>query len=124
MTNEPLLDTCAPSPLALQERPLTLTLTQDLPTHGYALSLLACSIIANDLQVWSTELSKRLLIQYAKDHSIYDEKHSSTFRPMHKSQWKIQYGDNSYAHGTVGLDTVKVGSIAIHNQAIELAEEM
>lgn len=87
-------------------------------------SLHACKINANALQVWSTELPKYLLTHYAKDHSVFDEKHSSTFRPMHGSQWKIQYGDNSYAYGNVGLDTLRVGSIAVENQAIELAEEM
>ena len=79
---------------------------------------------ADSNQVWSTELPKRVLSQHAKDHTVYDHKHSSTYRPMHGYRWKIAYGDHSTAEGIVGTDTLDVGGIKIRDQAIELADEL
>ena len=65
-----------------------------------------------------------MLSNYAKDHTVFDRKHSSTYRPMHGYRWQIAYGDSSTAEGIVGLDSVTLGGINIQNQAIELAEEL
>lgn len=65
-----------------------------------------------------------MLYAHAKDHTVYDPKHSSTFARMHGSRWQIQYGDDSTAYGEVGLDNVKIGGITVHRQAVELAEDL
>ncbi|KAL2001731.1 hypothetical protein VTN02DRAFT_1343 [Thermoascus thermophilus] len=77
-----------------------------------------------DLWVWSTELPSKIRTQGHKDHHIFDPKKSSTFKPSPGSSWKIAYGDQSSASGTVGTDTVNIGGLVIRNQAIELAETM
>lgn len=65
-----------------------------------------------------------MLQNHAKDHTVYDRHLSSTYRPLHGYRWKIAYGDHSTAEGTVGLDNIKLGGIPIHEQAIELADEL
>ncbi|KAL2009891.1 hypothetical protein VTN00DRAFT_5698 [Thermoascus crustaceus] len=77
-----------------------------------------------DLWVWSTELPSNIQAQGQKDHNIFDPKKSSTFKPSSGSSWKIAYGDQSSASGTVGTDTVNIGGLVIKNQAIELADTM
>lgn len=57
-------------------------------------------------------------------HAVFDPNESSTFKESKGSSWKITYGDNSSASGTVGTDTVNVGGLVIENQAIELAENL
>jgi hypothetical protein len=43
---------------------------------------------------------------------------------MSGSTWKITYGDQSGASGSVGTDNVKIGDITVENQAVELAEQI
>ena len=54
-------------------------------------------------------------------HSLYDPTKSATFKPIDGATFKISYGDNSQALGTVGVDTVNIGGAEVANQAIELA---
>lgn len=52
---------------------------------------------------------------------IFDPSQSTT---MAGSTWQISYGDGSSASGTVVTDTLKIGGIAINNQAIECANQL
>ncbi|KAL6721408.1 hypothetical protein ACLMJK_000511 [Lecanora helva] len=75
-----------------------------------------------DLWIWSTELPKSTTA--SGSHTIFDPKKSSTFKNTAGSSWKISYGDNSSASGTVGTDDVTVGGLVIKNQSIELAKTL
>ncbi|KAL9137497.1 MAG: hypothetical protein Q9175_001297 [Cornicularia normoerica] len=75
-----------------------------------------------DLWLWSTELPAATTS--GTNHTIFDPKQSSTFKDSSGSSWKISYGDNSSASGTVGTDVVNVGGLIIQNQAIELAQTL
>jgi len=78
---------------------------------------------SSDLWLWSTELPANIQSQ-GKGHNIFDPSKSSTFKDQSGSSWKISYGDQSSASGTVGTDTVVLGGLSIKNQAIELANTM
>ncbi len=69
---------------------------------------------------WSTELPQNTQ-SGGKGHAIFDSSKSSTFKTSQGSTWKIQYGDQSSASGTVGTDNLQIGNITIQNQALELA---
>lgn len=73
-----------------------------------------------DLWVFNTQLPS----QQTAGHSVYDPKKSSTFQPMDGASFKISYGDQSGASGTVGTDTVSVGGATVPKQAIELATQI
>ncbi len=75
------------------------------------------------LQVWSTLLPADVQSQ-GSAHTIFDPSKSTTFKEQKGSTWKISYGDSSSASGTVGLDTVSIGGLAIKDQAVELANQM
>lgn len=70
-----------------------------------------------DLWVFNTQLTPA----QTAGHSVYDPKKSTTFSSMPFSTFKISYGDESGASGTVGTDTVSIGSATVPKQAIELA---
>lgn len=55
-------------------------------------------------------------------HSIY--KPSSKGKKMDGYSWKISYGDGSSANGNVWKDTVSVGGVTAHDQAIEAAQQV
>jgi Eukaryotic aspartyl protease len=78
-----------------------------------------------DTWVWSTKLPQNVISQGKKNgNEVFDPTKSSTFKNMPGSTWKIQYGDQSTASGTVGTDVLKVGDITIKSQAIELADQL
>lgn len=79
---------------------------------------------ANPRQVWSTQLPKKIQDQGKATHTIFDATNSSSFNNMAGSTWKISYGDQSSASGTVGTDNVTVGGLTIKNQAVELANQL
>lgn len=74
-------------------------------------------------KVWSTELSSSIQSQ-GSSHTIFNPSKSSTFKNQSGSSWKISYGDQSSASGTVGTDNVTIGGLTIKNQAVELANQM
>ena len=69
-----------------------------------------------DLWVFNTQLSSA----QTAGHSVYDPKKSKNFQSMPGSTFKISYGDQSGASGTVGTDTVNIGAATVPKQAIEL----
>ncbi|KAF9893236.1 Type I transmembrane sorting receptor [Aspergillus nanangensis] len=71
-----------------------------------------------DLWVFSSELSAA----EQTGHSVYKPANNAT--KMDGASWKISYGDGSNANGDVYKDTVAVGSITAHNQAVEAAKEI
>lgn len=52
---------------------------------------------------------------------MYNPNKSSTFVEYEGASWRIIYGDNSYAYGIVGFDTVDVGGSTVDKQCVELA---
>ena len=74
-----------------------------------------------DLWLWSTELDKSIS---TAGHHVFDPAASSTFKKTDGSTWLIQYGDGSTASGSVGTDIVKIGSLTVENQTIELAQQL
>jgi hypothetical protein len=79
---------------------------------------------SSDMWVWSTELPQQIQSQGAATHTIFDPTKSSTFQNVSGSTWKVTYGDQSSASGTVGTDNVTVGGLTIKNQAVELANQL
>ncbi|GJJ09856.1 hypothetical protein Clacol_004080 [Clathrus columnatus] len=92
---------------------------------------------SSDLWVWSSELTVS-----KSSHTIYNPKNSSTAKEVKGATWNIGYGDGSGASGNVFTDgehivlrisslsdvfdawLVRIGSITIPNQGIELAEKL
>nr|POF01149.1 aspergillopepsin-1 [Quercus suber] len=78
-----------------------------------------------DLWVWSTKLSSSLQTSgKSAGHTIFDPTKSSTFKNSSGEKWQISYGDGSTASGTVGTDTIALGTTVIQKQAIELASTL
>ncbi|KZF19580.1 acid protease [Xylona heveae TC161] len=75
-----------------------------------------------DLWVWSNELPAST--QSQGSHTIYNPSKSSTYKKLSGYSWKIEYGDQSSASGTVGTDNVTLGGLTIKNQAVELAKSL
>jgi hypothetical protein len=77
---------------------------------------------SSDLWVWSSKLkaTKKTLT----GHTIYDPSKSSTSQNVAGSSWNISYGDGSSASGGVYTDVVKLGSLSIPNQGVELASKL
>lgn len=74
---------------------------------------------SSDLWVWSSELTTK-----SNGHNIYNPKKSSSAKVLAGATWNITYGDGSSASGNVYTDTIKIGSVAIPAQAVELAEKL
>lgn len=70
--------------------------------------------------VFNTQLDKEV----SKGHSIFDPAKSKTFKEMDGFVFNITYGDGSFAHGTVGTDTVDIGGATVPGQAIGLPEQV
>ncbi|MCJ1365578.1 hypothetical protein MMC16_004702 [Acarospora aff. strigata] len=77
-----------------------------------------------DLWVWSTQLPPAIKRAGAATHKIFDPSKSSTFKNSAGSSWKITYGDQSSASGSVGTDTVVIGGLSVEKQAVELAKNI
>lgn len=80
---------------------------------------------SSDLWVFSDQLSSKVLAE-AKDsgHKIFKASKSSTWKLRNGQSWQIQYGDGSTASGDVGTDTLTIGGLTIHNQAVERAKHL
>ncbi|KUJ17512.1 acid protease [Mollisia scopiformis] len=73
-----------------------------------------------DLWVFSTSLSAA----YQRGHNVFSTAKSATYKPLTGYTWRISYADGSGASGTVGTDTVTVGTTSAKNQAVELASRV
>ncbi|KIW37441.1 uncharacterized protein PV06_10481 [Exophiala oligosperma] len=71
-----------------------------------------------DTWVWSITI---LGLGKNYNATVFNPTLSSTFRNMSGSFFFVSYGDSSWVNGIVGTDTLRVGNIAIENQAVELA---
>ena len=105
------------------------TFTLDFDTGSADLwvsTILPCLLFSRPaltiIQLWSTELPAATT--KGTSHTVFDPKQSSTFKNSSGSSWKISYGDNSSASGSVGTDVVNLGGLIIQNQAIELANTL
>lgn len=75
--------------------------------------------------MFSTELPKSVTApKGGNTHNVFDPKKSSTYKATEGSSWKISYGDNSSASGTVATDNVNIGGLLIKDQTIELANQL
>ena len=75
-----------------------------------------------DLWVWSTELNSSIP---TGGHNVFDPKASNTFKNATNSSWMISYGGGTFtASGSVGTDTLSIGSLTIKNQTIQLAQQL
>lgn len=50
--------------------------------------------------------------------TAFDPSKSTTYKKMTGSTFNITYGDDSYAYGPVGTDTINVGGVTVTGQAI------
>jgi aspergillopepsin I len=57
---------------------------------------------------------------YTAGHTIYHPDKSSTYKAVENSSFKVSYGDESWATGTVCKDTVSIGGATVKNQAFGL----
>lgn len=73
-----------------------------------------------DLWVYSSQMSS----SESSGHSTFDPSKSSTWSTYQGASWEISYGDGSRADGTVGFDTVSVGTAVVQKQCVELAEDV
>ncbi|KAL4946366.1 hypothetical protein BDV06DRAFT_136836 [Aspergillus oleicola] len=71
---------------------------------------------SSDLWVVNTRLPEDAI----EGHTAYDPSKSDTFENMEGSTFNITYGDDSYAYGGVGTETVNVGGVTVAGQAIGL----
>lgn len=55
---------------------------------------------------------------------IFNPEKSDTFKEIEGSTFNITYGDQSFAHGTVGRDTVDIGGATVEDQAIGLPNDV
>lgn len=75
---------------------------------------------SSDLWVFNTQLPA----QANQGHSVFDPSKSPTFKAMQGGSFHVQYGDNSFALGPVGIDTVSIGGAHVTNQAIGLPNKI
>ncbi|KAL3467878.1 aspartic peptidase domain-containing protein [Aspergillus heterothallicus] len=75
---------------------------------------------SSDLWVMNTRLPQSSI----EGRPAYDPSASSTFSNMKGSTFNITYGDDSYAFGGVGTDTINVGGVTVTGQAIGLPTQV
>ncbi|OJJ65017.1 hypothetical protein ASPSYDRAFT_54389 [Aspergillus sydowii CBS 593.65] len=69
-------------------------------------------------------VNTRLPNASTEGHTAYDPSKSSSFKEMKGSRFNITYGDDSYAFGGVGTDTINVGGVTVTGQSIGLPTEV
>nr|QDD56410.1 aspartic protease APA1 [Evansstolkia leycettana] len=57
-------------------------------------------------------------------HTVFDPAKSTTFKTLDGATFNITYGDQSFANGIVGMDTVDIGGATVTNQAIGLPTQL
>lgn len=57
-------------------------------------------------------------------HRLYHPHQSSSAKKVDHARWKISYGDGSSASGNVWTDNIRVAGVHLHNQAIEVAQQL
>ncbi|RAK83337.1 hypothetical protein ABZX51_008211 [Aspergillus tubingensis] len=67
---------------------------------------------SSDFWVLDTNLNETLT-----GHTEYNPSNSSTFKKMDGYTFDVSYGDDSYASGPVGTDTVNIGGAVVDEQA-------
>ncbi|KEF62718.1 uncharacterized protein A1O9_00691 [Exophiala aquamarina CBS 119918] len=78
-----------------------------------------------DLWTWSTRLPESILAEGRQaGTTIFDPAQSSTYKELDGYKWRIRYGDQSAAGGTVGTDNIQIGNIMVKNQTIQLADRI
>lgn len=75
---------------------------------------------SSDMWVFNTQLSA----QENRGHTVYDPSKSKSFKAMGDSSFDVHYGDNSFASGPVGQDSVSIGGANVPNQAIGLPNKI
>ena len=71
---------------------------------------------SSDMWVFNTQLSS----DEKQGHTVFDPSKSTTFKPMEGSSFEVLYGDNSFASGPVGQESVTIGGANVPNQAVGL----
>ncbi|KAK0665388.1 putative Endothiapepsin precursor [Cercophora samala] len=56
--------------------------------------------------------------------TIFDLKKSSTSKLLNGSEWRISYGDSSYAWGHVYHDSIDIAGIPVHNAVVQSAVDV
>ncbi|KAI9373658.1 aspartic peptidase domain-containing protein [Aspergillus egyptiacus] len=75
---------------------------------------------SSDFWVMNTRLPKSSI----EARQAYDPSKSTTFKNMKGSTFNITYGDDSYAYGGVGTETIDVGGVTVTGQAIGLPKKV
>jgi len=75
-----------------------------------------------DLWVWSSFLSASKAT--LKKHAIYRPSKSKSAKKDKKLTWSIVYHDESFASGMVYRDTIKLDTVSVPAQAIEVASKL
>lgn len=57
-------------------------------------------------------------------HTAYNPKKSSTYKEIGNGEFKISYGDSSWAHGGLASDTVSVGGATVQSQTFGLPTDV
>ncbi|EAW14454.1 pepsin-like aspartic protease [Aspergillus clavatus NRRL 1] len=65
-------------------------------------------------------MNSELPMNAQSGHTIFNPANSTTFKKMEGATFEITYGDQSFATGGVGTDTVDIGGAVVKNQAIGL----
>ncbi|KAL4919565.1 aspartic peptidase domain-containing protein [Aspergillus aurantiobrunneus] len=69
-------------------------------------------------------VNTRLPVASTAGHTAYDPSKSTTFKEMEGSSFNITYGDDSYAFGGVGTETIDVGGVTVTGQAVGIPTEV
>ncbi|CAK42580.1 uncharacterized protein An15g06280, partial [Aspergillus niger] len=74
---------------------------------------------SSDFWVFDTNLNETLT-----GHTEYNPSNSSTFKKMDGYTFDVSYGDDSYASGPVGTDTVNIGGAIVKEQAFGVPDQV